>query len=331
MCVIIRKKKGEEPSMKKSTRFLSVLLVVMLVMSMFAGFAAYAADVPSPAEQAAMYGHHAVAGFEGINNFRDLGGYYTADGQHQIKSGVLFRSANLHDATAADIAKLQEMGVTKIIDLRMALERLTKANKSVPGAEYIADSLLFLPNPFVITMDDFSATLKAIKSGVMETYMSNMYRQMIADPVAIHATKVFFQELIEANGAPVLWHCTSGKDRTGTEAMFLMTILGCDPEVIFQEYLNTNYFMAEKAQANYDKAYKYTHIKWIAEEFKTYELVKESWYQLEQNVLARYGGTEAYLHNVVGLSDQDFQTLRDIYLEPVAAENPVNMILPAAA
>ena len=107
--------------MKKSTRFLSVLLAVMLVMSMFAGFAVYAADVPSAAEQAADNNHHAVAGFEGINNFRDLGGYYTADGQHQIKSGVLFRSANLHDATAADIAKLQEMGVTKIIDLRMAL------------------------------------------------------------------------------------------------------------------------------------------------------------------------------------------------------------------
>ena len=303
----------------KKMRFLSVLLAVMLIVSMFAGFAAFAADVPSAADQAAMNDHHAVTGLTGVNNARDLGGYCTADGQYQIKEGKLFRSANLHDATDADIARLQELGVTKVIDLRMAVERLTKSNKSVPGAEYIADSLLFLPNPFVVTMDDFAATLKAVRSGVMDTYMSNMYRQMIADPVAIHATKVFFQELLESNGSPVLWHCTSGKDRTGTEAMFLMTILGCDPDVIFQEYLNTNYFMAEKAQQQYDKAYKYTHIKWIANEFKTYELVKESWYELEQNVLARYGGTEAYLHNVIGLSDQDFQTLRDIYLEPAAA------------
>ncbi len=316
--------------MKKSTRFLSVLLAVIMIMSLFAGFAVYAADVPSAEEQAAMNSHHALPGFEGINNARDLGGYYTADGTQQIKSGLLFRSANLHDATAADIARLQELGVSKVIDLRMAVERLTKSNKSVPGAEYIADSLLFLPNPFVITMDDFSATLKAIKSGVMETYMSNMYRQMIADPVAIHATKVFFQELIEADGAPVLWHCTSGKDRTGTEAMFLMTVLGCDPDVIFQEYLNTNYFMQAKAQEKYDTAYKYTHMKWIAEEFRTYELVKESWYQLEQNVLARYGGTEAYLHNVIGLSDADFQTLRDIYLEPAAAAVQPDALAPAA-
>ena len=314
--------------MKKSTRFLSVLLAVMLVMSMFAGFAAYAADVPSAADQAAMTDHHAVAGFEGINNFRDLGGYYTADGAYQIKYGLLFRSANLHDATAADIAKLQDMGVSKVIDLRMAVERLTKSNKTVPGAEYVANSLLFLPNPFVITMDDFAATLKAVKSGVMDTYMSNMYRQMIADPVAIHATKVFFQKLIEANGSPVLWHCTSGKDRTGTEAMFLMTILGCDPDVIRAEYLNTNYFMQAKAQEKYDTAYKYTHMKWIANEFYKYELVSEDWYNLEQNVLARYGGVEAYLHNVVGLSDQDFQTLRDIYLEPAAVQTAA--LAPAA-
>lgn len=303
----------------KKMRFLSVLLCVMLVMSMFMGFAAFAADVPSAADQAAMNNHHAVTGLTGVVNARDLGGYYTADGQYQIKSGLLFRSANLHDATTADIARLQELGITKVIDLRMKLESLTKSNKSVPGAKYISDSLLFLPNPFVITMEDFTTTLKAIRSGVMDTYMSNMYRQMIADPVAIHATKVFFQELLDANGKPVLWHCTSGKDRTGTEAMFLMTILGCDPDVIRQEYLNTNYFMAEKAQSQYDKAYKYTHSKLIAGEFYKYECVYDSWYDLEQNVLNRYGGTVAYLHNVVGLSDQDFQTLRDIYLEPAAA------------
>ena len=302
----------------KKMRFLSVLLAVMLVVSMFAGFAAFAADVPSVADQAAMNDHHAVTGLTGVNNARDLGGYYTADGQYQIKEGKLFRSANLHDATDADIACLQKLGVTKVIDLRMAVERLTKSNKSVPGAEYIADSLLFLPNPFVITMDDFAATLKAIRSGVMDTYMSNMYRQVIADPVAIHATKVFFQELLESNGDPVLWHCTSGKDRTGTEAMFLMTILGCSDEVIRAEYLNTNYFMEAKAQAQYDKAYKYTHSKLIAGEFYKYELVSEDWFNLEQNVLARYGGTVAYLHNVIGLSDADFQTLRDIYLVPAA-------------
>ena len=302
----------------KKMRFLSVLLAVMLVLSMFVGFAAFAADVPSAADQAAMNNHHAVTGLTGVNNARDLGGYYTADGQYQIRSGVLFRSANLHDATDADLARLQELGVSKVIDLRMAVEALTKANKSVPGAKYLRDSLLFLPNPFVITMDDFAATLKAVRSGVMDTYMSNMYRQMIADPVAIHATKVFFKELLDANGAPVLWHCTSGKDRTGTEAMFLMTILGCSDEVIRAEYLNTNYFMQAKAQAQYDKAYKYTHSKLISSEFYKYELVSEDWFNLEQNVLARYGGTVAYLHNVIGLSDADFQTLRDIYLVPAA-------------
>ena len=54
--------------------------------------AAMAASVPSPQEQAAMNDHHAIPGLTGLENARDLGGYYTADGQYQVKSGLLLRS-----------------------------------------------------------------------------------------------------------------------------------------------------------------------------------------------------------------------------------------------
>ena len=300
--------------MKKTWK---VLLCMALIMTMLLGSVAMAAM--SPEEQAAKNDHHAIVGLEGLNNARDLGGYVTADGQSQIKSGLLLRTAKLADCTEGDIAVLQSYDIEKVIDLRMLPERLSKPDKKIPGADNIVISTQTIPNIFVITGEDWLMMLSAIKSGVMDTYMTGMYRQLISDPVAIKGTQKFFQQLIEANGEPVLWHCTSGKDRTGIEAYLLLCALGVSEEVARAEYLNTNVFMEGKAQENYDKAYKYTHSKWIASEFFKHEGVSESWLDVALKVVARYGGVDAYLRDVIKLTDEDFAALRDIYLEPAAA------------
>ena len=302
--------------MKKTWK---VLLCMALIMTMLLGSVAMAAVTPEAQAQADKYDNHAIAGLEGLNNGRDLGGYVTADGQSQIKSGLLLRTAKLADCTEGDVALLASMGVKKVIDLRMLTERLSKPDKTIPGAENIVISTQTIPNIFVITGEDWLMMLSAIKSGVMDTYMTGMYRQLISDPVAIKGTQKFFKQLIAANGDPVLWHCTSGKDRTGIEAYLLMCALGVSEDVARAEYLNTNVFMEGKAQANYDKAYKYTHSKWIASEFYKYEGVSESWLDVALKVVARYGGVDAYLRDVIKLTDDDFAALRSIYLEPAAA------------
>ena len=299
-------------------RFWKILLCMALIMTMLLGSVAMAASVPSAADQAAMDNHHQLVGLTGVQNARDLGGYYTADGQYQVKYGLLFRTAKLYDATDADLAFLQSLGIKKVIDLRMSHEVLTKPDKKVPGAEYIRISPMFIPNIFAITGEDWMAMLSAIKTGVMDTYMANMYRQLVNDPVAIYGTKQFFKQVLSANGDPILWHCTSGKDRTGLEALLLLAALGVDEDVLRAEHMNTNYFMAEKAQANYDKAYKYTHSKWIASEFYKYEGVSEGWLDIMLNVIHRSGSIEDYLRNVIGLTDNDFAQLRATYLQPVA-------------
>ena len=37
----------------------------------------------------------------------------------------------------------------------------------------------------------------------------------------------FIHTVLDANGAPVIWHCTAGKDRTGFAAAILLRVLGC--------------------------------------------------------------------------------------------------------
>lgn len=310
-------RKQEEEKHLKTKRFLSVVLCLILVFTFLLSSVSFAADIPSAEEQAADNGHHAITGLTGVENARDIGGYYTADGR-QVKSGMLLRSGNLHEATDADVARLQELGVTKIIDLRMTYEVALGKNQSVPGAEYIHLSPMFIPNLLVMNSDDWMAILRATRTGVMDTYMANMYRQLVEDPIAIKATKQFFQEVLDANGAPILWHCKDGKDRTGIMATLLLAALGCDEDVLRAEYMNTNFFRAEARQNAYDKAYKITRSDKIASEFMKYKGVSEQWFDIALNVMHRSGTIQDYLRDVIGLTDQDFATLQNIYLEPVA-------------
>ena len=89
--------------MKKTWK---VLLCMALIMTMLLGSVAMAAGVPSAAEQAAAENHHAIAGLEGLNNGRDLGGYVTADGQYQVKFGKLLRTAKLADCTDTAVSEM---------------------------------------------------------------------------------------------------------------------------------------------------------------------------------------------------------------------------------
>ena len=306
----------------KAKRSLSIILCLILVFTFLLSSVSYAVDVPSAEEQASANDHHAL-GLVGVENGRDLGGYYTDDGLYRVKTGLLFRTGNLHEATDADVAALQNLGVTKIIDLRSTLEMVTARNQDVPGAEYIHLSPLSIPNLFVMNMEDWMTILRAVRSGVMDTYMANMYRQLVQDPAAIKATKQFFQELLESNGQPVLWHCKDGKDRTGIMAVLVLAALGVTDEAVLKaEYLNTNYFKAEAAQSAYDKAYKITRSDLIAREFMKYEGVSEQWLDVALNIIHRYGTIQDYLREVIGLTEADFAALRSFYLEPVAAELP---------
>ena len=314
----------------KTRRTLSVILCLIFVFSFLLSSVSFAAEIPSAQEQAEANNHHAIVGLTGVDNARDIGGYYTADGQYQVRTGVLFRSGNLHDATEADIQLLQTLGVTKIIDLRMTYEVLLGVNKSVPGAEYIHISPMFVPNLFVMNGEDWMTILRAVKSGVMDTYMANMYRQLVEDPVAIMATKQFFKEVLEANGAPILWHCKDGKDRTGIMATLLLAALGCGEDVIKAEYENTNYFRAEARQNAYDTAYRITRSNAIAMEFMKYKGVSPEWLEVSLAIMHRYGSIEGYLRTVIGLTDDDFATLRATYLVPVAEVNAPVEFVPAA-
>ncbi|MEN9926836.1 MAG: hypothetical protein RL268_2962, partial [Pseudomonadota bacterium] len=54
-----------------------------------------------------------VLKLDGVHNFRDYGGYDTADGA-AVKRGLLWRSAQHGDASDADLDAIHALGVTTV-------------------------------------------------------------------------------------------------------------------------------------------------------------------------------------------------------------------------
>jgi protein-tyrosine phosphatase len=67
-----------------------------------------------------------------------------------------------------------------------------------------------------------------------------MYRWFVTDAGARARFAAVLRVIAEADGAPVLFHCTAGKDRTGWTAALLLTALGVPREAVLADYLLTN-------------------------------------------------------------------------------------------
>ena len=69
----------------------------------------------------------------GGRNFRDVGGYRTADGR-TVRWNTLYRSGSLGSLKPEGMTRLQSLNVRAIIDLRMTAERRTDPSNWLPMA-----------------------------------------------------------------------------------------------------------------------------------------------------------------------------------------------------
>ena len=66
---------------------------------------------------------HSSYELDGVANFRQCGGYRTADGR-AVKWGKLFRSASMQKPSAADLAKFAELGIKTQLDMEGAVKKV---------------------------------------------------------------------------------------------------------------------------------------------------------------------------------------------------------------
>lgn len=171
---------------------------------------------------------------EGGRNFRDLGGYRTADG-HVVKRGVVYRSGSLGSLTPRGQADLARLHVARIVDLRTTDERSRDANdlKAAFGTRYWT-------RDYTMSMGDarsFFADPSKLTAESMRAMMAGAYRMMAKEQAPSY--RVLFAELVSGN-APLVVNCTAGKDRTGIASALVLTVLGVPYATVRQDFLLSN-------------------------------------------------------------------------------------------
>jgi protein tyrosine/serine phosphatase len=173
--------------------------------------------------------------FDGIENFRDFGGYDTSFGR-PVKRELLYRSANHAYATDADLARMADLGLAAIIDLRRTEERKREPSKRWPGF-----GAAVVENDILSDHGDWVDMMKGVDVDAEWFFADGLgyYRRAPFEPRHIDLFTRYFQTLADADGAIVV-HCAAGKDRTGLICALTHHVLGVHPDDIMADYLLTN-------------------------------------------------------------------------------------------
>src|SRR6267378_320256 len=170
----------------------------------------------------------------GASNFRDLGGYRTRDGR-AVRWRQIFRSNHLGQLTEADIEVLRPLGLKSAFDFRGTEERVA----AICGlAEIAVHSLPIEPTVVAALRTRLASGLPLSSADAVEV-MRESYRNYVRHDTP--SFRALFALLLE-DRAPLVIHCTAGKDRTGFACALILHALGVADDVIAEDYLLTNHF-----------------------------------------------------------------------------------------
>jgi protein-tyrosine phosphatase len=175
-----------------------------------------------------------VVPLKGGSNFRDLGGYRTADGR-AVRRSTVFRSAHLGALTAEDRSALSRLGVRTIVDLR-GVSEAAETPHLIDGVDCRIIGAHIEPqlgDKIRVAVADGSAT-----PHLMMQYLTDHYRDYPRR--CAPGFRTLFATLSDGTHRPLVFHCTAGKDRTGFASALLLTLLGVPWDTVMDDYLRTN-------------------------------------------------------------------------------------------
>lgn len=235
----------------------------------------------------------------GATNFRDLGGYAAANGQ-QVRWRRLFRSDQLAGLTKADLAVLSNVGLVRAFDFRGEAERGAQPY-DVPGVVQVA---LPIEPTVVQRMKDLLESGQRLTAPDTVRLMQQTYRAFVHDNAARFSE--LFGHVLESD-APLVFHCTAGKDRTGFAAAMLLLALGVPRPVVMQDYLLTNELFRMPRSSPGLASQEVLDVLWrVQADFLDAAL---------QSVEADYGGVLPYLDKALGVGPRERARLAALYLQ----------------
>ena len=228
-------------------------------------------------------GHLHQVFFKGnCRNGRDLGGWQTVDGK-TVKYRKLYRGGRMQSDTVNNSGKKEILseGIRAQLDLRGS----DKINKpAVEGVDLLAPG---------------------IEQGGTTMLKSDHEK-----------TKQCFEFIVNSlrNDKPVYFHCSLGRDRTGTLDILLLGLLGVREGDISKAY-EVTYFApvgysvsSSEKSSNPEPIFKNTRMEWVYS-----DVVPYFWSLSTDGTFAN--GVENYLLNVAQVSQKDIDDFRRIMLD----------------
>ena len=226
----------------------------------------------------------------GARNCRDLGGWKTLDGK-TIKYRKVYRGGRLNEKwTPYPLNKTGEKevlfeGIAAELDLRGHSDVMT--TPAVQGLDHCAP---------------------VIEQGGKTMLVSDAAK-----------TKECFEFIVKCvrENKPVHFHCSLGRDRTGTLGILLMGLLGVREGDIAKEYELTYFAPVGYCVSSSDKEsnpgplFKNTRMAWVYS-----DVVPYFWSLADTQEPAGFAhGVEKYLKDVAGVAQKDIDDFRSLMLE----------------
>ena len=215
---------------------------------------------------------------ESVGNFRDLGGIVTEDNK-RIKNGLVFRGANPDGASAKDKNYLiNELGIKTEMDLRNKSEGIENAI----GAENY------------VHIDDNGG------------FYYNNYPNGISYETGQQVLVKELRHFANKDNYPIYFHCAIGRDRTGSLALVLLSLLGVSKKNMCIDYELSMFALASTAE--------------LRDGITTAQDLLNQFFVIYNYIYGGYSGssmkekTENFLLSI-GLTQSEIDSIRNIMLE----------------
>ena len=174
-----------------------------------------------------------------VHNFRDVAGPgYALRPSGSMARGLVYRSTTLAVGDD-DLAVLERLGVSTVVDLRTAAEIDKQPDVLPAGARYLPIDVLGGHTSAATLSTSGLAGAEEARREMAATYE----RFVVGD----HERRAFGRAVhaLAVSSGPAIVHCTAGKDRTGWVSALVQLVAGVREEDVIADYLLTREMSAD--------------------------------------------------------------------------------------
>ncbi|KAJ5130797.1 uncharacterized protein N7515_006836 [Penicillium bovifimosum] len=256
---------------------------------------------------------------DGFYNFRDIGGY-RVPGNKVVKSGIIFRSANMDHVTLAGIHALRDkLGACCVFDLR------SSGDNGQPNPQIGSEQGITVHS---VTAMDWEKSKKPVQehfsllaSDLLASFMV-IYQHLAVESAP--AFREILTHIINKPGHPIIIHCELGKDRTGIFIAILLKLLGVTDGEIAEDYHRTEGLIDSLTAVKTEKYRRSPYLKQplIAIE-KHFLAPKDVMEAFLAHINDTYGGVCGYMR-FIGLDAADINRIRQNLCLPLECTHQLN-------